>query len=328
MWNKLSAIWSQSFPPDASFTEKDVGPGTQQGRVFIVTGGSSGIGLDLVKLLYPTGATIYIAGRSLQRIESAIDAVTTVSTSLEAPETPATLKALVLDLSDLTTVKPAAAIVATQESRLDIIWHNAGAGHRPGSITKQGIEAHIGSSCVAPLLLTQELLPLLQNAAKSAPRGEVRIVWTGSVMIEAFSPMAGVDFTRIETPTTMQGVEYAASKAGNWFLAVEGASRWGRDGIISVCENPGNLDTSIWNTENWLWVAFLRTFILHDSKLGARSLLFAGFSPEVNEARNGAYIWPWGRIMLPARPDVVQAVADGKPVLFWQWCEDKWKRFV
>lgn len=55
-------IWGQLFPPSPTFTEHDVS--SQVGRVFIVTGGNSGIGFQLCKLLYGNGATIYMACRS------------------------------------------------------------------------------------------------------------------------------------------------------------------------------------------------------------------------------------------------------------------------
>ncbi|KAI1653131.1 NAD(P)-binding protein [Daldinia decipiens] len=323
-----SSLWTllqQFYPPAPTVTEKNLAAGSQVGKVFIVTGANSGIGLDLVKFLYPTGATIYLASRSLEKIDNAIAQVSAIS---PAPATPATLKSLYLDLSDLTTIKPAAASFAAQESRLDILWHNAGFGYEPGSVTKQGLEAHIGTHCVAPLLFTQELLPQLQAAAKSAPKDSVRIVWTGSIRIDINSPPGGVDFARIEKPTINKECEYGASKAGNYFLAAEGARRWGKYGIISVCQNPGNLYTPIWGNSSWWHIAFFRIFVLYPSKYGAYTMLYAGFSPDVNEGTNGAYIWPWGRIRPVGRSDVLQAVSDGKAAEFWEWCEKKWGQYV
>jgi NADPH:quinone reductase-like Zn-dependent oxidoreductase len=54
--------YSQLFPPKPFFTEKEIP--TQQGRIFIITGGNSGIGFELCKILYGTGATIYMTSRS------------------------------------------------------------------------------------------------------------------------------------------------------------------------------------------------------------------------------------------------------------------------
>ncbi|KAI0853138.1 NAD(P)-binding protein [Daldinia vernicosa] len=328
----LWALWQQFYPPAPTFTEKDVGPGSQVGRVFIITGANSGtvpnqlrIGFALVKLLYPTGATIYLAGRSPAKIQAAIAEVSSV---LPPPTTPSNLKPLLLDLSDLKTVKPAAELFAAQETRLDILWNNAGNGCPPGSVTKQGLEAHIGANCVAPLLFTQELLPMLRAAAQTATPSSVRIVWSGSIQIDMSAPQNGVDFTRIEKPTTVTYEDYGASKAGNWFFAVEGARRWGRYGIVSVCQNPGNLYTGIYANENRLFVAFLKRFVLYEAKYGAYTMLYSGLSPEVSQDTNGAYIWPWGRIQPIARPDVLNAASEGKAAELWEWCETQWKQHV
>lgn len=59
---KLCSIRSQWFPPTPSFTEEDLS--SQEGKVFIVTGGNAGVGYELCKILYATGALIYMASRS------------------------------------------------------------------------------------------------------------------------------------------------------------------------------------------------------------------------------------------------------------------------
>lgn len=58
----LRNLRTQWFPPKAAFTEKELP--LQTGRVFIVTGGNAGVGFELCKILYGSGATIYMASRS------------------------------------------------------------------------------------------------------------------------------------------------------------------------------------------------------------------------------------------------------------------------
>jgi len=319
----VKALWQQIYPPPPRFTEKNVSAGSHVGKVFIVTGANQGVGLALVKHLYHTGATIYMAGRSLKKIQAAIDEVNATS---PAPSTPAILKPLELDLLDLGTIRPAAASFAAQESRLDVLWNNAGATFPANSSTKQGFEAHAGSHCVAPLLFTQELLPLLQAAVPTAPKDSVRVVWTGSAMIQTMAPKGGVDFTRLEKPTTKMELDYSAAKSGNYFLTVEGARRWGKDGIISVCQNPGQLSTSMNDRFGKIMGPIVRALFLYPAKTGAYTLLYAGLSPEVNQANNGAYIWPFGKIKPVPNASVHQAVADGKARDFWDWCESSWRK--
>lgn len=209
----LSAVctrsyWDQSFPPSPpTFTEKDLVPGSQVGRIFIVTGGNSGLGLELIKMLYPTGATIYMASRSQERVQQAIDQVTMT----REDEGGNRLHYLHLDLDDLTTVKKSAAQFAALETRLDVLWNNAGIGAAPpGTTTKQHIEGHLGINCVGPLLFTQELLPLLRNAAASTPEHSVRVVWAASLSMEVFSPVGGIDFGLVNMGSTQNPTrEYA-----------------------------------------------------------------------------------------------------------------------
>ncbi|KAF2805466.1 NAD(P)-binding protein [Mytilinidion resinicola] len=323
----LKTIWQQFFPSaPPTFTEADLAPGSQAGKVFIVTGANSGIGKELAKFLYPTGATIYLAGRSEERIAKAI---AEIEATAPATNTKGTLKSLHgLDFSDLRTVKPAVEAFAAQEKTLHVIWNNAAMGCVPGSSTPQGLEAHMGANAVGPFLFTSLLLPFLRAGAKSAGRAS-RVVWTGSVQIEMNAPPGGIDFPRLNGGKTVtQYVDYAASKCGNLFLAHEAAARWGGEDIISVCQNPGNLYTAIYAGEHWLFVLFLRKFVLYDAKYGAYTMMFAGFSDRITAAQNGCYIWPFGVIKPNSREDVYKAIGEGKAAQFWEWCEEKVKPFM
>jgi NAD(P)-dependent dehydrogenase (short-subunit alcohol dehydrogenase family) len=322
----LRTIWQQFFPSDPpSFTEADLKPGSQVGKVFIITGANSGIGKELTKFLYPTGATIYLASRSEERVRKAIAEIKST-----APfKATGTLKSLSeFDFSDLRTVKPAYEKFAEQEKELHIIWNNAAMGYQPGASTPQGIEGHMGANAVGPFLFTSLLIPLLETEAKKSGQSS-RIVWTGSVQIEMSAPLGSIDFVRLNGGKTItQYVDYAASKCANFFLAHEGAARWGGKDIISVCQNPGNLYTGLYVDENWLFVLFLRTFILYHAKYGAYTTMFAGFAEQITMAQNGCYIWPFGIIKPNSRDDVYQAIHEGRAKQFWEWCEEKVRSFM
>src|SRR5690242_21285355 len=92
---------SQFLPPKPVFTEADVA--SQKGRVFLVTGGASGIGLELAKILYQKGGRVYIAGRSEENARRAIHEIQAGAPS----PSDGSLDFLHLDLSDLTTIPPA-----------------------------------------------------------------------------------------------------------------------------------------------------------------------------------------------------------------------------
>lgn len=351
--DRLAEFIDQWYPPKPTFTEANVP--RQDGRVFIVTGGNSGIGLALVKLLYPTGAKIYLACRSEERANAAIQEVTDEYESREGDEAPSrspgSITYMHLDLDDLTTIKASAAFFAQRESQLDILWNNAGiAGSPLGSKTKQNLEAHMGVNCIGPLLFTQELLPQLRaaaaaasSAAASSSPGTTRVIWTGSLIINKFAPPpSGVDLAALDqihaagSGSQEASRDYGASKAGNWLLGAEGAARWGQetsagqgDAIVSVCQNPGMIATPVWRHQPGWMMAFMN-MTLASPRMGAYTMLYAGLSPEVGLDNNGAYILPFGRIMTKytGYADIPGAIKQGKAKEFWEWCERAYTPYV
>lgn len=201
-------------------------------QVFLVTGGAAGIGLELAKILYAHNAKVWIAARSEQKASKAI-------ASIEAsfPKSKGELVFLHLDLNDLMVVKKSAETFLAQETRLDVLWNNAGVMIPPqGSKTKQNYEAQLGTNCLSPFLFTKLLTPLLVETAKTAPRGSVRVVWLGSSAAEMMSPKGGgVDMTNLDYKDDKSAwYKYGVSKAGNVLYSKELAKRHQADGVLSV----------------------------------------------------------------------------------------------
>lgn len=270
--------------------------------------------------------------------ERAEKAIQTITSESSAEVSPGKLIFLALDLNDLASVKEAAATFAAQESKLDVLWNNAGTGALAiplRSKTVQGIEAFMGLHCVAPLLFSKSLLPQLRAAVKTSTPEKVRVVWSSSLLAEGASPPGGVDFSSLDDGLKDPIPNYAATKAGNWFLAAEWARRYGTgdEAMISVAQNPGNLQTNMFKGTPKLWMFFLN-FILHPPKMGAYTELFAGLSPAITVEKNGAFIIPWGRIheWYP-RKDIRNAMktegegGSGVAKSFWEWCEQNHQGF-
>ncbi|KAL2835586.1 NAD(P)-binding protein [Aspergillus pseudoustus] len=345
-FSSLRATLTQIYPPKPTFTEADVAPGSQRGRVFIVTGGNAGIGLELVRILYVAGATVYIASRSKEKAEVAIKEITTSSSSKSSATTTnsstnGTLKFLHFDLNDLRIVKSAAETFAAQESKLDVLWNNAGTGANavtPGQRTVQGFEPMVGFHCIATLLFTALLLPQLRAAASASQTpGTTRVVWTSSGLAEAGSSANGIDFSVLEMGTNKATQNYGVSKAGTWFLAREFARRFSDDGIVSVCVNPGYLKTASFAGTPAVVMFFLNRLMLSPPVFGAYTQLFAGLSSEVGLENTGSYIIPWGRVRADAatpRQDLIHAGESvergglGYGERLWSWCEERWAPHV
>ena len=135
--NSIRNIYTQLYPPPAPLTEANLSPNSLHGKIYVVTGGNAGIGYELVKILFLKGAKVYMASRSRAKAEAAIQ---TISTECKE-ETKGEILFLELDLGDLESVKKAARMFGEKETRLDVLWNNAGVAAMPvGTKTKQGYE--------------------------------------------------------------------------------------------------------------------------------------------------------------------------------------------
>lgn len=105
----------------------------QFGRVAIVTGSNSGIGLETARALASKGAVVVLACRSQSKAESARENILKLIPKAE-------LKILPLDISDLDSVKRFAAEFKQTYRRLDLLINNAGVMALPFGKTAQGFE--------------------------------------------------------------------------------------------------------------------------------------------------------------------------------------------
>lgn len=328
---KLCAFLNQSFfLSDPPLTEKNLPD--QAGRVHLITGGYAGVGFELASILYRHNATVYVAGRSSSKANTAIEKLKS-----DWPESRGKLCFLQLDLADLTTIKPAAEEFLSKEMRLDVLVNNAGVMHPPkDQKTKQGYDLQLGTNCLGPFAFTMLLLPLLKRTADSSPSTSVRVLWVSSLSLDLQSPPNGVGFDDSGAPASVSGSSYGASKAGDRFLASEFARRYADSGVISLSVNPGNLSSELQRHAKEhtpvLAQKVLNATLMYEPIFGAYTELYAGWSEDAAQ-KNGAHILPWGRVGLN-RPDIEQGLKRrsegglGTAEKFWDWCERESRTFV
>ncbi|KAH8171198.1 short chain dehydrogenase domain-containing protein [Sarocladium implicatum] len=320
----------QSFHiPAPTLTEKNLVD--QAGKVHIVTGGYTGCGQELVKILYQKNATIYVAGRSESK---AFKSIATIKE--QYPSSKGRLEFLSVDLSDLFSIKKAVQAFESKETRLDVLTNNAGVMTPPvGSKDSHGHELQMGTNCLGPFLFTELLRPILLRTVSAAPPGSVRVTWAGSVTAIAQSPQDGLQFDAQGKPIVhgSPDTDYGQSKCGNIFLASEFAKRYEKDGIVSVSFNPGNLRTELQRHMSFLGKAMLG-FMLHPPVFGAYTELYAGWASEISLENNGAFIIPWGRIDSQVlRKDILASLqskkegGSGVAARFWDWCSEETASF-
>ncbi|MFJ5273520.1 SDR family NAD(P)-dependent oxidoreductase [Streptomyces sp. NPDC088358] len=219
-------------PFGANTTASEVIDGVDlHGRRAVVTGASSGIGVETAWALATAGADVTLAVRST-------DAGARVAARLEAelPAGSGELSVKRLDLADRSTVR---AFVADWSGPLHILVNNAGVMALPElRRTPDGRETQFGVNHLGHFALALGLRPALAAA------GGARVVSVASIG-HLFSPVVFDDLDyrfRPYDPWT----SYGQSKTANVLFAVGAAERWADDGITANALMPGNIaDTSL-----------------------------------------------------------------------------------
>jgi len=280
------SMFSQSFPPNSKFNpDTDIPDLT--GKVIIVTGGNTGIGYETIKALLPKNARVYMASRSREKAEAAIQRL--------KEETGKEALFLELDLADKAAVRRAAEEFKSKESELHVLFNSGGVMVPPiEQLTKDGYDLQFGTNVVGHFLFTMELLPLLEAGAKSSSDGTARIVNTSSSASLGYT----INWEALKDTPQRKKVGnqllYCQSKFGNVLVANELARRYADKGIVSTALNPGNLRTDLQrhlgSVQSWIL-----NKILYPAHYGALTQLWAGTSAE-GAGLNGKYLIPWARV--------------------------------
>ncbi|HET7294188.1 MAG TPA: SDR family oxidoreductase [Vicinamibacteria bacterium] len=204
---------------------------TVRDKTVLVTGATSGIGLDASVQLARSGAKVVMVGRDHARTEAATADVIARSGSRDVSH-------LMCDLSSQASIRSLAAVVRKRHDRLHVLVNNAGGVNKKRRLTADGIEATFAVNHLSYFLLTNLLLDLI---VESAP---ARVVTVASVGHRRGT----LDFDDLgfERGYSIMAA-YARSKLANVLFAAELARRLEGKGVTSNSLHPGSVDTNIWS---------------------------------------------------------------------------------
>ncbi|MGW5561054.1 SDR family NAD(P)-dependent oxidoreductase [Micromonospora sp. NPDC003944] len=197
------------------------------GRRAIVTGGSSGIGVETARALASAGAEVTLAVRNPDAGQQAADDISGTTGNDRVLVAP-------LDLADQGSV---ADFVANWDGPLHILVNNAGIMAAPLSRTPQGWEMQFATNHLGHFALATGLRPAL-----SAGDG-ARIVSVSSAA-HLRSPVVFEDI-QYDKREYEPWQAYGQSKTANVLFAVEATRRWADDGILTNSLMPGAIRTNL-----------------------------------------------------------------------------------
>jgi NAD(P)-dependent dehydrogenase (short-subunit alcohol dehydrogenase family) len=239
------------------------------GKTMLVTGATSGLGYETLRVLALRGAHVLATGRTLDKAQAACDRVTGDTTPLA------------LDLADFESVVACAEAVNARGGALDALICNAGIMALPELEQVRGIEKQFVVNHLGHFLLVNRLLePLL-----AAEQGRVVVV---SSRAHRSAPAEGIQF---ENLSGEQGYEpmtaYAQSKLANGLFAFELSRRLAATPATSNALHPGVIITNIVrHLPGWQQAGakFIARWFVKSLAQGAATQCFLAAHPSVAQA--------------------------------------------
>ena len=218
---KLGSGLDPKSEPSDILTGKDL-----TGKVAVVTGGYSGIGLETTRALAAAGAKVYVPVRN---VDKAAETLATIKRGELIP--------LPMDLGDFASVRRFVAEMLENESQIDLLINNAGIMACPEARIEGGWESQFGVNHLGHFVLTKGLLPAL--LAADSPR----VVCLSSIGHRR----GGVNFEDINFEKTPyeKWTAYAQAKTANALFALVLDMKYSDQGLRAFSVHPGGIMTPL-----------------------------------------------------------------------------------
>lgn len=256
------------------------------GKVYIVTGANSGVGLETTRQLVAQGGHVVMACRRVDAAEEAARTLQGLGGSHEVMR---------VDLGDLQSVRGFVSEFKAKYDQLDGLACNAGMVNMSGGrqLTEDGLETTIGVSYFGHFLLTELLLDTLKKTA------DARMVILSSV-VHAGSPKdrptVHLDDLQFERRPFNAFAVYAEAKVATTLYAMELAERLRGAGVTTASVHPGWARSNFGRGGSWMMRAamvvmspFVNAFGMTDScEDSAQTSLHVLLSEDARD-HSGAY---------------------------------------
>lgn len=258
-----------------------------QGKVAIVTGASGGLGLENARVLQKYGCHVIWAVRNIKKAEKCLE-------DLKAKEGQMSGKVTLLqvDISDLTTVKPFVKSFLDLNLPLHMLVLNAGImAPTQWEPSKQGLESMFATNNLGHFLMSELLLPKIEETAK---KDEVRIVILSSA---AASMCSGMDLSKCPVPKEEYHElgDYCVTKAIDSFHARYLQKKYQGKNIYACAVHPGLIETGLLDHNEGLGTLFYKSYTFAPFRKnipqGSATTLYCALSPDIPKLVQDGYFF-------------------------------------
>jgi NAD(P)-dependent dehydrogenase (short-subunit alcohol dehydrogenase family) len=270
-----------------------------RGKVCVITGATSGIGLVAAERLAAMGARLVLVGRDKTRGEAAIARIKRSTPGAE-------IRIHYADLSRVVEMNRLASEIAAIEPRIDVLVNNAGAMFAQRGVTEDGLERTFAVNHIAYFVVANRLKERLVAAAPA------RIVNTASDAHRGNT----LDFDDLQSARRYRGLTaYGRSKLANILFTRELARRLSGTGVTVNCLHPGFVATRIADNNGGVFrlgVGIAKSLFALSPEKGAQTIVYLASSPEVAGTTGGYFA--------KSRPATPTAAAqdDGAAGRLWE----------
>ncbi|PLB47580.1 dehydrogenase with different specificitie [Aspergillus steynii IBT 23096] len=266
--------------PTALQIVKDAGrEDNMTGKVILITGCSSGLGIETARALFQTGATLYLTARDLEKAKSALGDL------VDSPR----VHLLHLDLKSLESVRACAQEFLSRSKTLNILIANAGVMACPEGRTADGFETQFGTNHLAHFLLFYRLKSCLLSSSTPAFNSRVIIVASSAHRVSS------VHLDNLSLQGEYEAWKsYGQSKTANIWTANEIERRYGAQGLHAFSLHPGAIATELLRhvsdeqKADWEKNDFLKNY-WKSPEQGAATSVWAAVAKEL-EGTGGKYL--------------------------------------
>jgi NAD(P)-dependent dehydrogenase (short-subunit alcohol dehydrogenase family) len=268
------------------------------GKLALVTGGSSGLGAETARALASHGARVVLTARDVAKGEE-------VARGIRASTGNSAVEVETLELGSLASVRDFAERFLARHRALQILVNNAGVMACPFAKTSDGFELQFGANHVGHFLLAALVAPAL---LRGAPARVVSVSSRGHQM----SPVVFED-VHFERRPYEKWSAYGQSKTANILLAVELERRLGERGVHANALHPGVIMTELSRHLVPADLEYLRgrapggKLRMKPVEAGAATSVYAATAPEL-EGRGGLYLEDCGVAGVDDAPGATRGV--------------------